>query len=99
MQEVLKLKYFFTYVSVATENKSPAQCFMRQHCRYLLKLLVLGVTNRQIDGKNATVSGYSGKSEVRELYISCGPKWAPRNRWFWTLFMKSEVWERWISVI
>jgi len=53
VKEVLKLKYFFTYVSVATENKYPTQCFMRQHCRYLLKLLVLGVTDRQIDGKNA----------------------------------------------
>jgi len=34
---------------------------------------------------------------VRELYISFEPKWAP-NKWFGTLFMKSEVWERWISI-
>jgi len=34
---------------------------------------------------------------VKELYISFGPKWAP-NKWFWTLFMTSEVWENWISI-
>ena len=34
---------------------------------------------------------------MRELYISFGPKWA-LNKWFWTLSMKFEVWERWISI-
>ena len=34
---------------------------------------------------------------MRELYISFGPKWAP-NKWFGTLFMKFELWERWISI-
>ena len=34
---------------------------------------------------------------MRELYISCGPKWA-LNKWFWILSMKFEVWERWISI-
>ena len=34
---------------------------------------------------------------MRELYISFGPKWA-LNKWFWTLSMKFEVWERWMSI-
>ena len=38
---------------------------------------------------------------MRELYISFGPP----NRWLWArkrfyrLFMKSKVWERWVSIM
>jgi len=43
------------------------------------------------------VSGYSGKSEVRELHISFGPQQVVVTPS--VFLMKLEVWERWISII